>query len=262
MRTENSLRRALEADEAVLGAAAATFSPTVIEVLGDVGLDFVWLDFEHGGPSPHDSTVFEDLTRAAEAGDIELLVRLPAPEPNLVRKVLDAGVRTVLLPRIETATELRRAVEAAHFSYEGDVGDRGIGIGRTGNWAGYEESDIASDDEQVLVGTMIENRRAVENIDEILSVPKLGFAFVGPADLGVSMSGGKPGSHDAEALEAAIDTVREACLDADVPIGRIRNDPETAREAIQQGYQIVRIGGDVSAIRTLLRHRLAELGED
>jgi len=108
MRVENGFRRALEAGETVLGASAATFSPTVIETLGAVGLDFVWLDFEHGGPSPWDATVFEELTRAAEAGDIELLVRLPKPDPPLVRKVLDAGVRTILIPRVETPLRLRR----------------------------------------------------------------------------------------------------------------------------------------------------------
>ena len=146
MRTKNAFRRAIENDETIFGAACATFSPTVIETLGNTGLDFVWLDFEHGGPSPYDSTVFEELTRAAEAGDIELLVRLPAPDPPLVRKVLDAGVRTILLPRIETADELRRAVAAAHFSYDGDVGDRGVGVGRTARWEGYVDSHVEGED--------------------------------------------------------------------------------------------------------------------
>jgi len=82
VRTHNAFRAAIENDETVFGAACGTFSPTVIELLGNLGLDFVWLDFEHGGPSPYDSTVFEELTRAAEAGDIELLVRIPKPEPH------------------------------------------------------------------------------------------------------------------------------------------------------------------------------------
>jgi len=259
MRTENEFRRALERGETIFGASCATFSPTVVETFGNIGLDFVWLDFEHGGPSPYDSTVFEELTRAAEAGDVELLVRLPSPEPPLVRKALDAGVRTILLPRIETADELQRAVEAAHFSYGGDVGDRGVGIGRTSQWAGYVDSHIGGEDAEVLVGTMIENERAVENIEDILAVPELGFAFVGPADLAMSMSEGEPLEKNEEAVEAAIDRTLEACLAADVPIGRIRNDVTAAREAADAGYQIVRIGGDVGAISTALRNKLDEL---
>jgi len=261
MRVENGLRQALEADETVFGAACATFSPTVIETLGNTGLDFVWLDFEHGGPSPYDSTVFEELTRAAEAGDTELLVRIPKPEPALVRKVLDAGVRTVLIPRIETADQLRPAVEAAHFGYDGAVGDRGVGVGRTSQWEGYVDSHIGGEDDEVLVGTMIENQRAVDNIEEILSVPELGFAFLGPADLSMSLSGGEPLDKNPDKLQAAIDRTREACLDAGVPIGRIQNSPTAAREAVEEGYQIVRIGGDTGAIRSTLADRLSSVTE-
>ncbi len=256
MRVENGFRQALETDETLVGAACGTFSPTVVELLGSVGFDFVWLDFEHGGPSPYDSTVFEELTRAAETGGIELLVRLPEPNPPLVRKVLDAGVRTILIPRVETAAELRQAVAAAYFSYEGDVGDRGVGLGRTSEWEGYVESHIGGEDEQVLVGTMIENQTAVDNIEQILSVSKLGFVFVGPADLSMSLSGGEPLHTTADQLETAIERTRTACLDAEVPIGRIQNDPADAREAIEQGYQIVRVGGDIGAIRSTLAERL------
>ena len=259
MRTENGLRQALEAGETVLGASAATFSPTVVETFGAVGLDYVWLDFEHGGPSPYDATAFEELTRAAEAADIELLVRLPKPDPALVRKVLDAGVRTILIPRVETAADLRPAVEAAYFAYDGGVGDRGVGVGRSGEWAGYVDSYIGGEDSEVLVGTMIENERAVENVESILSVPHLGFAFVGPADMSISMSDGEPLADNTDAVESAIDRTRDACLDAGVPIGRIRNDAGQAQTAVDEGYQIVRIGGDVSAIREHVGERLDAL---
>jgi 2-dehydro-3-deoxyglucarate aldolase len=259
MRTENGLRRALERGETVFGASCATFSPTVIETFGDIGLDYVWLDFEHGGPSPYDSTALEELTRAAETADVDLLVRLPAPDPPLVRKVLDAGVRTILLPRIETAAQLRPAVEAAYFSYDGDVGDRGVGVGRSGRWAGYVDSFVGGEDSEVLVGTMVENERAVENIEEILGVPQLGFVFVGPADLAMSMSAGDPLAKHPEAVQDAVDRTLEACLAADVPIGRIRNDVAQAREAVDAGYQLVRIGGDVSSVRAVLGDRLADL---
>jgi len=259
MRTENGLKRAIENGETVFGAAAATFSPTVIETMGYLGLDYVWLDFEHSGPSPYDATVFEELTRAAEVADIELLVRLPKPEPPLVRKVLDAGVRTILLPRIETAEQLQQGVEAAYFGYDGEVGDRGVGVGRSGEWAGYVDSYVQNEDDEVLVGTMIENRRAVENIDEILSVPNLGFAFVGPADMEMSMSDGDPSKKSPDELSTAIDTTLQACLDAEMPIGRIRNSVSQAQDAMDAGYQIIRIGGDISAMKATLGDRLSDL---
>lgn len=256
MTTANAIRRAVEAGEAVYGAGTSTFSPTVIEVLGDLGLDFVWVDLEHNGPSPYDSTAVEELTRAADVAGVELLVRIPAPEPSLVRKTLDAGVRTILVPRIETAAELRPAVEAAFFSYDGDVGDRGVGIGRGSRWAGYDDAHVGRADDDVLVGTMIENERALSNLEEILSVPRLGFVFLGPADMSISMSGGDPTAKHPEQIADGIDTTLEACLDTGVPAGRIQNDPAAAAEAVESGFQIVRIGSDVGAIRAVLADRL------
>lgn len=259
--TNNAIRRAIEDDTAVFGASAATFSPTMIEVFGDLGLDFVWLDLEHGGPSPYDSTALEELTRAADVAGIELLVRIPAPEPPIVRKVLDAGVRTILVPRIETAAELRPAVEAAYFSYDGDVGDRGVGIGRGSRWAGYADSHVGTADEDVLVGTMIENQRALDNIESILSVPQLGFAFLGPADMEMAMSGGDPLQKSPDAVAEGIDTTLRECLDAGIPAGRILNDPSAAGEAVEDGFRIVRIGDDIGAVRKVLGERLATVTE-
>ena len=96
----NSFRETIEDGGVVFGARVSTFSPTVIEIYGELGIDFVWLDFEHMGPSPYDSTVFEDLTRAADVGGTELFVRLPSGDPALIRKTLDAGVRNLFIPTV------------------------------------------------------------------------------------------------------------------------------------------------------------------
>jgi 2-dehydro-3-deoxyglucarate aldolase len=106
---------------------------------------------------------------------------------------------------------------------------------------------------------MIENQRAIENIEEILSVPQLGFAFVGPADLSMSLSGGDPLADNGAAVSDAIDRTVAACHDAEVPIGRIRNSVEEAQQAVDEGYQIVRIGGDISSVRSTLGERLGAL---
>ncbi|MDX1746045.1 MAG: aldolase, partial [Halobacteriales archaeon] len=73
MRHENELRERLEDGSVAFGARGATFSPALVEVYGSLGLDFVWLDFEHTGASPLDSLPFEHLARAAETADVSLL---------------------------------------------------------------------------------------------------------------------------------------------------------------------------------------------
>jgi 2-keto-3-deoxy-L-rhamnonate aldolase RhmA len=255
----NHIRERFEQGEAALGARVETFSPMLIEVYGQLGYDFAWLDFEHGGPSPYDSTALDPLVGAAQCAGIELLIRPPSGDPPLIHKILDTGVRSVLIPRIETTEEVREAVRAAHFVYDGVAGDRGWGVGASHPTGEDPTSDefIEREDESVLVGVMIEHRRAVENIDNILAVPELGFAFIGANDLSISL--GHPRETDHPEVRDAIETVERACIDADVPFGAPHHDTDAARTALEAGYRILRIGDEVGAVRDALGTRLDAL---
>lgn len=255
----NTLREKIERGNVVLGARCRTFSPSVIEVYGELGLDFVWLDFEHGGPSPYDSTVFENLTRAAEISGTELFVRLPSGDPPLVRKVLDTGVRNVLIPRLDSAAEVREVVEATRFKYDGGPGERGKASERASTW-GSVENYIETEDENVCLGVMVEKTTAVNELADIVEIPELGFVFVGPSDLSVQM--GHYGNRDHPDVGAKIKEITDVCREAGVPIGSIANDPADAASAIEDGHQILRIGGEVAAARTVLSERLRQIGND
>ena len=255
--TTNHVRERLDRGEPVLGARTETFSPVVVEVYGQLGLDFVWLDLEHGGPSPYDSTAFDALVRAAENAGIELLVRLPSGDPPLIHKVLDVGVTTLLIPQVESAAAVRRAVEAAHFVYDGEPGARGFGGGRPTGWGADAEGFTERQDDAVLVGAMIEHRAAVDAIEEILAVPELGFAFLGAIDLSVSM--GRPQETDHPQVQEAIAAVKSACRDADVPLGAPKHDTAAAEAAIADGYDVLRIGDEVGAVREAVGTRVDAL---
>ena len=101
----NGLAATIDAGGVALGMLDNTYSPTVVEFCGELGLDFVWLDLEHGGPDPWDAGAIENLLRAAERTDIEPLVRLPDTDPTPVRRALDLGVRNVFLPRVRDGVQ-------------------------------------------------------------------------------------------------------------------------------------------------------------
>lgn len=251
---------AYDAGRPAIGARCVTRTPALIQVYADLGFDFAWIDLEHAGVSPRDADAIGSLVWAAEAAGIELLVRLPSGEPDVIRKVLDAGVRTVLIPRVETAQEVRRAVEAARFRYGGESGERGIASSQTSRWgAALDEGYTAREDRETMVGVMIENRSAVDNLDAILSVPDLGFTFIGPADLSVSL--GRPLETEHGDVTAAMAEIRDACVAAGVPVGRIVNDADGALDAVDAGYRLLRIGGEVEAARTILGERMNALRE-
>lgn len=257
MERSNALRKAVENDQVVYGVGSETYSPMMVAVHGQVGFDFIWVDFEHAGPSPYDSTVMTDLARAAQFADIELLVRLPSGDPSLIRKVLDAGIRTVLIPRVETAEEVRDAVAAARFSHGGEVGDRGIGTSRVGTWGADRLNHAKREDANTFVGVMIENQAAVADLPEILAVEDLGFVFVGPSDL--SASQGRPLETDHPEVRAQITEIRETVQESNVALGGIHTGVEAASTAVERGYDIVRVGSELGAIREHLGDVLGDL---
>jgi 2-dehydro-3-deoxyglucarate aldolase len=243
----NHLLRCFESDGVGFGVLTTLISPAVVEICGDTDLDFVWADFEHVGQSPYDSTLLEALTRAADVADIELVVRTPSNDPPLIRKVLDSGVRNLLIPRVKTAEEVRQAAETTKFTYDGEMGERGVGGGRANLWGLHmDDGFLEREDNSILLGIMVETKEAVDNLDEILSVPELGFVLIGTMDLAHSLECAPDIQHPD--LLDAVDTIRNACIDAGVPVGKITLDPDNIPDAVDEGYQMMVIGNDLLAL--------------
>ncbi|MFA9425759.1 HpcH/HpaI aldolase/citrate lyase family protein [Natronorubrum sp. A-ect3] len=253
----NRLQRTLKDGGVALGILENTYNPTLVEFYGDLGLDFVWIDLEHAGPSPWDGDRLEDLLRAADVTETELLVRLPEPDPGMIRKALDAGVRSLFVSRIETADEVRQALEASRFEYDGDPGRRGFASPRASRW-GTADDYAGTEDDEIVLGVTIENPTAVDNIDDILAVPELGFVFAGPLDLAVST--GHPGEPTHEDVEQHVDRIREAALEADVPLGGLGFGMDDVNEKAESGYQILNIGSTTGALQGTVQSWLDEYG--
>jgi 2-keto-3-deoxy-L-rhamnonate aldolase RhmA len=255
----NDVRRALTAGDPVVGAGASTFAPEVVETYGALGLDFVWLDFEHDGPAPQNARLLNDLSRAADCAGTELLVRLPSEDPHLVRKTLDAGARNVLIPRVKTAEQVRTAAAATRFRHDGAPGERGVAQARVTTWGSDDDGYVDEEDEQVALGAMVESAAAVENLDAILDVPALSFCFVGPADLSVSL--GHPNERDHPEVRETVADVEARVAESDVALAGIANSPAAVADARERGYDLLRIGGDLAVLRSALGDRVDAVRE-
>ncbi|WP_136715147.1 HpcH/HpaI aldolase family protein [Halorientalis salina] len=255
----NAIAQRLDAGDVALGALDSTYSPTLVELYGDLGLDFVWIDLEHGGPSPWDSGALEDLLRAAEVTGTELLVRVPTSQPAMVRKALDAGVRNLFLARAESAAEVREAVEAARFRYDGDAGKRGLAAPRARRW-GMAEDYVDTEDQETLVGVTVETRETLDELDDLLAIDELGFVFIGPFDLSVQL--GHPGELDHPEVQEAIETVRSKAIEADVPVGGLGFGMDDVNEKVDDGYQILNIGSTAGALQSAVNGWLDDYDGD
>ena len=246
----NGLRATVENGGVALGVLDDLYSPEMVEIYGDLGFDFVWHDLEHAGPSPDDGEALGELLRAADAVDTELLVRVPSPEPATVRKALDAGVRNLFVSHVEGPEDVRRAVEAARFEYDGEPGGRGLANPRASRW-GRADDYAATEDRETFLGVTIEEPSAVERIDEILDVPELGFVFLGPLDLSVAM--GHPGEVDHPDVQEAVEAVVSAARDADVTVGGLGFGEDDVEAKIDDGYQILHTGSTTAAASETLQ---------
>jgi 2-dehydro-3-deoxyglucarate aldolase len=255
MVTVNPLREAME-DGTALGVVDATYSERVTELLGRLGYDFVWLDLEHGGPSPYDGDALERFDRAARAGGAELLVRVPEASGSMVRKVLDAGVRSLFVSRVDTAEQAREVTRAARFTYHGEPGERGMASQRSSGWA-PDEGYPARADRAVTVGVTIETRDGVENVEDICATPELGFVFAGPLDL--SVAHGAPGDREAAGVHEGVERVYEAATAAGLPVGNLAFGVADAREKREQGYDLLNVGSSMGAVRAGLGDTLERL---
>ncbi len=173
----NRAKAKLEAGEIVV-ALGGLASSDLVDQIGPLGLDAVWLEGEHG---PLDFGRIGDLTRACDLWGMTSIVRVNALDYGTIYRTLDLGAQAICVPHIDTAENARDFVAAAKFA---PIGRRGLFTGRQGfGVADYLE---AANDQTLLIA-LVEDARAVANLDAILEVDHIDVFFVAPSDLAASM---------------------------------------------------------------------------
>ena len=201
----------------------------LLEMCAVTGFDFVLLDGEHG---PLDLGLLRSHTVLAERHGMRVLVRVGTAESATVLRVLDLGVDGVVGPHVDSPTQARALVDAAHYP---PLGHRGFATyGRGGRFGQVPAPEhLARAQQTTLVIGMVESPEGVEQVADILAVPGLDGIMVGPADLKIAS-----GPDDPEPA-VAIERVHTAVADA----GRVRMDIVTgtapAVRSREQGAQLV-----------------------
>jgi 4-hydroxy-2-oxoheptanedioate aldolase len=181
---DTRLPELLRGNRALLGMFVGFPSPSLVEMCGHAGVDFVIVDNEHG-PAGIEST--EHMLRAARASGVIPVVRTLEAD---ILKVLDIGASAIQVPQVNSAEQARRIVAAAKYP---PVGSRGAAFSTRAAGYGFfgGERHVADSNTGTAVIVMTETRTAIEHLDEILSVPGIDAVFFGPNDL--SFSFGYPG---------------------------------------------------------------------
>ena len=236
----NPFKKALAEGRAPIGLWASLPSPYAVEVIAGAGFDWLLIDTEH---TPADiETVLAEL-QAASAYGSHPVVRLPWNDFVAVKRYLDIGALTLMIPQIADAKEARAAVEAMRYPPRGIRGvggtTRATRFGRVADYARHAE-------EQLCLLVQVETREALDQIEAIAAVDGVDGIFIGPADLHASF--GFVGERANPEVMARIDDGIRRIRAAGKAPGILTSSEPDAKHWLALGAQFVAVGSDVGLL--------------
>lgn len=241
----NHVKQKLKRGEPALGAWLVLPSATSARVMARLGFDWLAVDTEHA--AQHPAVMADMIACIADAGTCAPLVRLPVNSVEWFKWSLDAGAWGVIVPMVETRVQAEQAVAWSKYpplgtrSVGGIFGPYGFGVT---DWPSYGPQA----NEQILVAVQIESAKALENLDDILSVPGIDVAFVGPNDLHAHL-GLPPSSDGAEpAFLEALEQIKTGARKHQVALGIFSGSGEGAAVRLRQGFQMVNVTTDANSM--------------
>ncbi|MBP1930369.1 HpcH/HpaI aldolase family protein [Ammoniphilus resinae] len=231
----NIVKQKLINGEPCLGGFVGIYSPALIEIMGYAGFEFVVIDDEHGAFSYSE---LEDMIRTAENVNMIPIVRV-SYDPSSIQKALDRGAKGIHVPMVNTKEDAEMVVKKAKFP---PIGQRGtaysIRAARFGKDSGKAYLDAANED--VLILAHIETMEAAENFEEIMSVPGIDVAFLGPTDLSVSMGYTVEGAKHPE-VQRVLTDLYEKGRKMGVPVGTLSGNTESSIHEFKRGATYVAV---------------------
>jgi 2-keto-3-deoxy-L-rhamnonate aldolase RhmA len=200
----------LKASKAAIGTSASLTSP--VSFLAEAGFDFLFFDTQH---SPVAIKALQPQIHAMRGKKAIPIIRVGGNDPTLICYALDIGAKGIIIPMVNSRDEAVSAVRSCKYAPEGIRS----AAGRRGDWGEFASfrAYASTVNKNVLVIPMIETMEAVNNIDEILLVPGIDVALVGPLDLSISM--GIPEDFLNPTYQKTLDRIVDACSKAGVAPG-------------------------------------------
>ena len=253
--TENPVKKALKEGKVVIGATVTAASPDVAASLAGVGFDFLWIEMEH---SPLTLETVRSMILATRGLKAMPFTRVPVNEPWLAKRVLDSGSLGVIFPFTSTRELAEQAVKACKYP---PLGIRGFGASLAASrWgmSGVDYAKFANDNVMVIV--IIEQKQAIDNIEEIAAVPGIDVLFIGVNDLSFSL--GKGGSTTDPIVEEAVSKVLAVGKRRNIPVGYPSGNPVEINKRIAQGFRFFQASSDLGMMTASARDILAKVERD
>jgi 4-hydroxy-2-oxoheptanedioate aldolase len=237
----NSFKKAIAAGRQQVGLWVSLASPYSTEIVAGSGFDWLLIDGEH---SPNDPTTVLPQLQAAAPYPVSAIVRPAWNDKVLIKRYLDIGAQSLLVPYVETAEQAQAAVASIRYPLRGVRGVAGVTrASRYGRVADY----VKRAEEELCLLVQIESRLGLDNLEAIARTDGIDGVFIGPADLAAGLGHlGQQGHAEVQkAIEDAIKRIK-AC---GKPAGILAVDEASARRYMEWGTTFTAVGLDAMILR-------------
>jgi 4-hydroxy-2-oxoheptanedioate aldolase len=236
----NALKAALRAGKPQIGLWASLSSNYTAEIVAGAGFDWMLIDTEH---SPADIETVLQQIQAASAYPTAAVVRVPWNDMVTIKRYLDIGVQSILIPQVANATEAKNAVAYTRFPPQGL---RGVAGATRATRFGRIKDYFARAQEELCVLVQVESGAALGEIGAIAKVDGIDGIFIGPADLHASLGYTGERAH-ADVLPKIDDAIARIAKVGKAP-GILTDSEELARRWLKLGATFVAVGTDASIL--------------
>jgi 4-hydroxy-2-oxoheptanedioate aldolase len=237
---QNRFKRALADGRQQIGLWCSLANHYCVEVVAGAGFDWLLLDCEH---APNDLESLLSQLQAAAPYPVEPVVRIPWNDTVTIKRVLDIGAQSLLIPYVQNADEARRAVAAVRYP---PAGVRGVGGTTRATRFGRIKDYAPRAHEEICLLLQAETREALAEIEAIAAIDGVDGIFIGPADLHASL--GYPGETANPAVLPIIDDALARIRRAGKAPGVLTADNVLAQRYIAAGCQFTAVGADVGLL--------------
>jgi 4-hydroxy-2-oxoheptanedioate aldolase len=237
---KNTFKRALVAGQPQIGLWSSLSSNYTVEVIAGAGFDWLLLDMEH---SPNDLESLLAQLQAAAAYAAHPVVRVPWNDMVTMKRVLDVGAQSLLVPYVSTAQEARDAVSFTRYP---PVGMRGVADTTRATRFGRIQDYAKRAHEEICVLVQVETQNALDQLEAICAVDGVDGVFIGPADLHASL--GRTGEIAHPEVKPIIDDAIRRIRKCGKAPGILTPNETDARRWLACGALFIAVGADVGIL--------------
>jgi len=250
------LKEILKSGEPALGTWITINHPDVVDALSDLPFDWFVFDMEH---APLEISDIEVLMMPLRNTEITPLIRVPWNDMVMMKRALDIGAEGIIVPWVSSREEAEAAVKYASYPPRGL---RGVGPRRCIRYGERSFLDYYGkfEREERVIVVQIETRKALDNLEEILSIQGIDVAFVGPLDLTTNL--GIPTQYGNPSFKEALEKILKTCQEYDVAPGIYAISLQNAEEMISKGFRFVSLMSDMRILRNGYKEALKKFGRE